>query len=216
MMAHCLVVKAAGTKMRTITPEIFKAYQALNPQDAQLQKLTLEELYANTGSGQVDWNKITYKPELLRGSDWDCALGIGYVVFDCICLFIGAVSLRSSVTAEAAEDIAKAAEPVANKLEGYIKTIGASASSRLEVATAVFGVISTLYSGSCLGAVISAFLGSLSFFNAVLYGATALGTIMAAVATDGAAEIGIIVVELATAGFLIGDSIKCADACSYA
>jgi hypothetical protein len=38
---------------------------------------------------------------------------------------------------------------------------------------------------------------------------------MAAVATDGAAEIGIIIVELATAGFLVGDSIKCADACSY-
>jgi hypothetical protein len=38
---------------------------------------------------------------------------------------------------------------------------------------------------------------------------------MTAVATDGVAEIGIIVVELATAGFLVGDSIKCADACNY-
>jgi hypothetical protein len=201
--------------MRTITQETFKAYQALNPNDTRLQKLTLDELYANTGSGQVDWDKITYKPGLLRGSEWDCGLGIGYVVFDCICLFIGAVSLRSSLTAEAAEDIAKAAEPVANQMEGYIKTISASASSKTEVATAVFGVISTLYSGSCLGAVIGAFLGSLTWYNAVLYGATALGTIMAAVATDGVAEIGIIVVELATAGFLVGDSIKCADACSY-
>ena len=48
--------------MRTITPEIFKAYQALNPQDEKLQSLTLEELYKETGSGQVDWNQITYKP----------------------------------------------------------------------------------------------------------------------------------------------------------
>ena len=201
--------------MRTITQETFKAYQALNPHDSRLQKLTLDELYANTGSGQVDWDKITYKPGLLRGSEWDCGLGIGYVVFDCVCLFLGAISLRSSLTSEAAEDIAKAAEPVANKLEGYIKTMSAAASTKTEVATAVFGVISTLYSGSCLGAVISAFLGSLTWYNAILYGATALGTIMAAVATDGVAEIGIIVVELATAGFLIGDSIKCADACSY-
>jgi hypothetical protein len=201
--------------MRTITPETFKAYQALNSHDSRLQKLTLEELYQNTGSGQVDWNKITYKPGLLRGSEWDCGLGIGYVVFDCICLFLGAVTLRSSLTSEAAEDIAKAAEPVANKLEGYIKTMSAANASKTEVATAVFGVISTLYSGSCLGAVISAFLGSLTWYNAILYGATALGTIMAAVATDGAAEIGIIIVELATAGFLVGDSIKCADACSY-
>ncbi len=201
--------------MRTITQETFKAYQALNPHDTRLQKLTLDELYANTGTGQVDWDKITYKPGLLRGSEWDCGLGIGYVVFDCVCLFLGAISLRSSLTSEAAEDIAKAAEPVANKLEGYIKTMSAAASTKTEVATAVFGVISTLYSGSCLGAVISAFLGSLTWYNAILYGATALGTIMAAVATDGVAEIGIIVVELATAGFLVGDSIKCADACSY-
>ena len=85
----------------------------------------------------------------------------------------------------------------------------------MDVATAVFGVISTIYSGACLGAVLSAFLGSLTWYNAVLYGATALGTIMAALATDGAAEIGIIIVELATAGFLIGDSIKCVDACSF-
>ena len=87
--------------------------------------------------------------------------------------------------------------------------------SKTSIAGAVFGVISTIYSGGCLGAVISAFLGSLTWYNAVLYGATALGTIMAAVATDGAAEIGIIVVELATAGFLVSDSINCAEACNY-
>lgn len=201
--------------MRTITPEIFKAYQALNSHDTRLQKLTLEELYANTGSGQVDWNKVTYKPELLQSGEWDCAKGIGYVVFDCVCLFLGAISLRSSVTAEAAENMAKAAQPVSKQLEKYILIMADHGSSNTEVATAVFGIISTIYSGSCLGAVISAFLGSLSFFTAILYGATALGTIMTAVATDGFAEIGIIVVELATAGFLVNDSIKCADACSY-
>ena len=205
--------------MRTITPEVFKAYQALNPHDQKLQALTLDELYEHTGTGLVDWESITYKPAnpaLLGDSGWDCAKGIGYVVFDCVCLFLGAVSLRSSLTAEAAEDIAEAAKPAANQLEKYITTIAASSSSKTDIATAVFGVISTLYSSSCLGAVISAFLGSLTWYNAVLYGATALGTIMAAVATDGAAEIGIIIVELATAGFLVSDSIKCAEACSYA
>ena len=205
--------------MRTITPEVFKAYQALNPHDQKLQALTLDELYEHTGTGLVDWESITYKPSnpiLLGDSGWDCAKGIGYVVFDCVCLFLGAVSLRSSLTAEAAEEIAEAAKPAANQLEKYITTIAASSSSKTDIATAVFGVISTLYSSSCLGAVISAFLGSLTWYNAVLYGATALGTIMAAVATDGAAEIGIIIVELATAGFLVSDSIKCAEACTYA
>ena len=204
--------------MRTINPETFKAYQALNPHDAKLQSLTLEELYKETGSGQVDWNKITYAPcapTLLASSGWDCATGIGYVVFDCVCLFLGAASLRASFTAKAAEEIAEAAKPVASQLEKYIVTMSDANASKTSVAGAVFGVISTIYSGGCLGAVISAFLGSLTWYNAVLYGATALGTIMAAVATDGAAEIGIIVVELATAGFLVGDSINCAKACSY-
>lgn len=200
--------------MRTITPAVFQAYKALNPSDKRLQALTLDELYRNLGHGQVNWEKITYKPSSQLGDGWDCGLGVGYVVFDCVCLFLGAVSLRSSLTASAAEEMAKAAKPVASQLSKYIATIAAESSSKTEVATAVFNVISTVYSGGCLGAVLSAFLGSLTWYEAVLYGATALGTIMAAVATDGAAEIGIIIVELATAGFLVSDSIRCVDACS--
>ncbi len=203
--------------MNTITRESFAAYKALNPHDARLQALTLEELFEKTGGRSVNYDNISYasKPQAMLGaSSWDCGLGIGYVVFDCVCLFLGAVSLRSALTADAAEEIAEAAKPVANQLTKYVETLASAESSKTEVATAVFGVISTIYSGSCLGAVISAFLGSLSWYNAVLYGATALGTIMAAVATDGAAEIGIIIIELATAGFLISDSIKCEQACS--
>lgn len=206
--------------MRAITPESFQAYKALYPDDKRLQELTLDELYHRLGSGNVDWRNIYYtddedhfSTELLEIPP--CPLGIGYVVFDCVCLFLGAISLRSSITAEAAEAIAEAAEPAVNQISKYIKTISAAESSKFEVASAVFGVISTIYSAGCLGAVISAFLGQLEWYQAVLYGATALGTIMAAVATDGAAEIGIIVVELATAGFLVDDSIKCAQACSY-
>ncbi len=195
------------------------AWKVANPHDARLQKLTLTELLEHVDSHKVDYSSITYEGTrhelLLASSGWNCALGIGYVVFDAVCLFLGAASLRSSLTAEAAEDIAKAAEPVASQLEKYIKTMSAAESSKTEVAGAVFGIISTIYSGGCLGAVVSAFLGSLTWYNAMLYGATALGTIMAAVATDGAAEIGIIVVELATAGFLVEDSIKCASACNY-
>ncbi len=203
--------------MNTITRESFAAYKALHPEDGRLQALTLEELFEHTGGRSVDYSTIKYQPKpllQLGSSEWDCGLGIGYVVFDCVCLFLGAVSLRSSLTAKAAEEIAEAAKPVANQLTKYVEVLAAAESSKTEVATAVFGVISTIYSGSCLGAVISAFLGSLTWYNAVLYGATALGTIMAAVATDGAAEIGIIIVELATAGFLVGDSIKCEQACS--
>ena len=204
--------------MRTISPESFQAYKLLYPDNERLQKLTLEELYQHTGSGNVDWNKITYadhdESATLEAIS-PCVLGIGYVVFDCVCLFLGAIALRSSLSAKSAAAMAEAAEPAVNQISKYIKTMAAAESSKLDVATAVFGIISTIYSAGCLGAVISAFLGTLEWYEAILYGATALGTIMAAVFTDGTAEIGIIVVELATAGFLVDDSIKCADACSY-
>jgi len=146
----------------------------------------------------------------------DCEKQIGYVIFDCVCLMLGAVELRAGLTAEAAEEMAEAAKPVLSKMDKYILTIADKASSETEVAQAVFGVVSTIWSGGCLGAVVSAWLGTLSVGNAILYGATALGTLLAAFATDGAAEIGIIIVELATAGWLIEDSIKCVEECSYA
>lgn len=203
--------------MNTINRESFSAYKVLNSHDARLQSLTLEELLKNTSGRSVDYSNITYssKPQaMLTASAWDCGLGIGYVVFDCLCLLLGAVALRSALTAEAAEEMAEAAKPVANKLTKYVEILAASESTKTEVATAVFGVISTIYSGSCLGAVLSAFLGSLTWYQSILYGATAMGTIVAAVATDGFAEIGMMVVELATAGFLVNDSIKCHEACS--
>ena len=146
----------------------------------------------------------------------DCAKSIGFVIYDCVCLLVGAVALRSAATAEAAEAVADAAKPVLNKLDKYIITMAAEESTKTEVALAVYGIVSTIYSGGCLGAVVSAWLGTLSIGDAILYGATALGTILAAVCTDGAAEVGLIVVELATFGFLVDDSIKCSKACSYA
>ena len=144
-----------------------------------------------------------------------CALSIGYVVFDSICLFIGATALRSSLTAEAAEDVAKAAEPVLSQLEKYIVTLSKEESSTYDCASAVFGIISTIWSGGCLSAVMSAFAKTLTPLNAALYGVTAVGTIAAACLTDGAAMIGEIVVELATFGFLVEDSINCSKECSY-
>lgn len=200
-----------------ITAAQLQAWKASNPHNLKLQKVTIGELYANIEDPTVDFNTVSFKGSTteLLGDSWDCAKGIGFVVFDCVCLFLGAAALRDSATAEVAEDLAKAAEPVASQLEQYIKIMGDKASSTYDVAKAVFGVMSTIYSGSCMGAVISAFLDSLTWYNAILYGATALGTIMAAVCTDGAAEIGLIVVELATAGFLVADSINCVQACNY-
>ena len=62
--------------MRTITPAAFEAYKALNSHDSKLQALTLEELYENTGSGDVDWDKIKYPRQVLLGaSGWGLRYG---------------------------------------------------------------------------------------------------------------------------------------------
>ena len=147
---------------------------------------------------------------------YDCEKQIGYVIFDCVCLMLGAAELRAGVTAEAAEEMAEACKPIISKFESYILTIANKESSTTDIATAVFGIMSTIWSGGCLSAVVNAWLGTLSVGNAILYGATAIGTLVAAFATDGAAEIGIIVVELASAAWLVEDSIKCVEECSYA
>jgi|TARA_B100001094_G_scaffold332654_1_gene405677 hypothetical protein len=144
-----------------------------------------------------------------------CGEAVGYVIFDCVCLFLGAANLRASATTEVAEEITEAAKPVLSALEQHIVVIASEGSSKTDVAAAVFGIINTIYSGGCLGAVINTWLGSLSVGDKILYAATALTTIVAAVCTDGMAEIGIIGLELATAGWLISDSIKCTEACEY-
>ena len=129
---------------------------------------------------------------------------------------LGAGEARAALTGEVAEEIAEAAKPVLSKMEQYIVTIADKEASTTEVATAVFGVISTIWSGGCLGAVVGKWLGTLDLGQEILYGATAVATIMAACATDGLAEIGVIAVEITNAGWLIDDSVKCSDACSYA
>ena len=145
-----------------------------------------------------------------------CLKQSGYVIFDSICLFLSAAEVRASLTAEVAEEIAEAAKPVLSKLEQYIVTIAAKESTTTEIGTAVFGIISTIWSGGCLGAVMGKWLGTLDLGQEILYSVTAVATITAACATDGLAEIGLMAVALANAGWLIDDSVKCIDACSYA
>ena len=145
-----------------------------------------------------------------------CAKQYGYVIFDSICLFLSAAEVRASLTAEVAEEVAEAAKPVLSKLEQYIVTIAEKESTTTEIGTAVFGIISTIWSGGCLGEVMAKWLGTLDFGQEILYSVTALATITAACATDGLAEIGLIAVMLANTGWLVDDSIKCIDACSNA
>ena len=202
--------------MLTLTQVQFEDYKKVFPEDAKLQELTYEKLVSKVGN-ECDMSNIPFEDrtkttELLGGSALDCATGIGFVVYDCICLFIGAGGLRGSATKAEASAVGKAITPVLSEMEGFIKTLSEGGSAS-DTAWAIWGIIKTIYNGGCLGAVVSAFLNSLTWYNAILYSATALATIVAALATDGAAEVAAMVIQLATFGFLVSDSASAYEAC---
>lgn len=204
--------------MTVLTKEAFASFQASCPDDVKLQALSYEELVKEVGNEADMENMEAVFPkrvpavQLLEGSTWDCATGVGFVVYDAVCLFLGAGGLRGSATESEAKAVGKAVAPVLSEMEGYIKTLGEGGSAT-DTAWAIWGIIKTIYNGGCLGAVVSAFLSSLTWYNAILYAATALATIVAALATDGAAEVAAIVIQLATFGFLVSDSVSAYDAC---
>ena len=191
----------------SINERTLEAYKALNSDDSYLQALTLEELLQNVGSRHVDYSKITFSGSPIGPTASESqSVATGLFIFDCLALFLGAGHLRSTVTEEAATAIAEATKDVAQNFSRYAQVINSTDSSRSETAAAVFGVVSTIYSSGCLSAVLKVFVGEAEWYSRVLIGATALGDIMTSISTDGAAEIGVIQVELATAGWLIEDS----------
>ena len=142
-----------------------------------------------------------------------CEEAIGFVVYDVVCLAIGGVALRASANAATARALAEAVEPAIPRIVEICSTITREASYTTQ-ATGVFKILSTIWSGGMGGAVLGAFLGSLKWYTAFLYSVTAMGTIVAAVATDGATFIAESAVELATFGFLVVDSVSAVGACS--
>ena len=204
--------------MSAITQEQWDAFKKQFPDDQRIQAVTFEELLANTDGGKVDWENppVTnvLRADLESGvAISECQLWIGFVVFDVICLAVGAVGLRSGASKSTAEAMARAAKPVMNKLQTIIAKMAAQGATKMDLAKGVFDILRTIWSGGCLGAVVSAFLGTLTWYYALLYGATALATIVAALATDGVAFIAEVVILLATFGFLVADSINCARVC---
>lgn len=204
--------------MSAITQEQWDSYKSQFPNDKKIQAVTLEELLKNTDGGKVDWKNPPVAKERRTEAQAvtaisGCELAIGYVIFDVVCLAIGGVGLRSGVSRGTAEAVAEAARPVLSKLEVTIAKMAAEGASKTDLAWGVFEILKTIWSGGCLGAVLSAFLGSLTWYYALLYGATAMATIVAALATDGVAFVAEVVIVLATFGFLVADSVNAAKAC---
>jgi hypothetical protein len=201
----------------TLTTEELAAYAAANPHDAALQALGLPELLANTGGGVWDPAQVPRRqwPSRQRTAEsvTACELDVGYVVFDVICLAIGGIELRAGVTEETAEAVAEAARPVMSKIETIIAEMARAGASATDIAKGVFDILVIIWSGGCLGAVVAAFVSNLTWYYSVLYGATALATIIAAVATDGVAFVAEVALEVVTFGMLVADCVNAVEAC---
>jgi len=200
-----------------LTAEELAAYAAANPHDAALQKLGLFELLANTGGGVLDpaqvaqrqgpWRQPTSQPVTA------CELDVGYVVVDVTCIAIGGVELLAGVTDELSEAVAEAARPVMSKIQTIIAEMARAGASTTDIAKGVFDILVIIWSGGCLGAVVAAFVGNLTWYYSVLYGATAMATIIAAVATDGVAFVAEVALEVVTFGMLVADCVNAVAAC---
>jgi hypothetical protein len=207
--------------MATITQKQLDDFKNLYPSDPVIKDLTLEEILKNSNGG-VNWETIQFPStnnsvNSLRAKSLaltDCQLNIGYVIFDAICLGVGAVGLRATVSGTTIEAIFHAAAPAMAKIELVIAEMAREGASAKDFAIGVFNILKTLYSGGCLGAVFSAFTASLTWWDMILYGISGTATIVAAFATDGLAFVAEIVILLATFGFLASDSIKAYQVCS--
>ncbi len=206
----------------TMTPQDVNQYRLLYPNVPKIQAITLAELIANTPGVNGNWNDPLPSNDAFRETRLQmaatgiskCEMAIGWVVFDCVCLALGAVGLRGGASSSTIEGIAKATAPVASKIEIIIAKMGAEGASKSDLATGMFEILKIIFNGGCFGAVFSAFVGSLSWWDAALYGVTGTATIIAALTTDGVAFIAEVIIILATVGFLASDSVKAVSACS--
>lgn len=207
------------TATAVLTPEQWQDYKTHFPNNPRIQAVTYDELLRQTEGGQVDWENLLVAQKSGRVPSTNelitpCELAVGYVIFDAVCLALGTVGLRAALNRGVAEAVAAGARPVIAQVSEIIAGIATEGASGTDIAWACFQILKTIWSGGCLGAVLAAFVGSLTWYYALLYGATALATIGAFVVTDGAAFVAAVVIELATFGFLVADSVNAVNVCN--
>jgi len=208
--------------MSTIDAKTLQLFKSHYPHNPQIQALTLDEVLKHTQGKTADWNNMYaetdkfYQPlkQAAAVTANPCYMNVGYVIFDVICLALGAVSLRKSVSAATIANTANAVTPVLSEIEKIIVSMSKAGATKSDLAWGVFNILRTIYAGGCLGAVFSAFTASLTWWNMILYGVTGMATIVAALATDGLALAAEVIGLLASFGFLATDCVAAYTACS--
>ena len=213
--------KASDITKAKIDQKDLDEFKALYPKNPQIQCITLDQVKMNTPQANGNWNEPLpdrIQVQFIRAQAHhsgisDCKKAIGYVVFDCLCLALGALRLRSHANSAIILSIGGSITPIASKLEAEIPKMVAREASRLDMARVVFDVLETIYSHGILGSVFCAFTKDMTRWNAMLYGITGTATLFNAISTDGERFIADVAARLKTFGYLVSDSVKVALAC---
>jgi len=203
-----------------LTQKNLDAYKAMYPDDQRLQAVTLTELieYSKTRDANGANLQLNPEPAVLAeegrlGDISPCALAVGGLVIDCIFVLTGAIYLAGKIPPSGIARVAEAAEPAISEIERTAEIISSETASATDKAMAIINIVRIIYSADELGAVIRAITDNLTWWDAALFGVTAIATIVAVFATDGVAAAAAIVLEMAMIGFVISDAIKVANAC---
>jgi len=203
-----------------VTEGGFALFQQMFPHVKKLQHMRFEDFYAVTGHHPeegVNFNNMPRRvdpPEQFQEFEVvsQCDIDIGTVIYDVVCLAVGAYYMGDALSTSVAKAIFGDVEPEANAIIKTVRTLSSS-SSYYDQAKAAFSLLMTIWSAGMVTAVLETFLHSLSWGDWILYGATAAATIGAACLTDGAAFIAEVAGELVAGAWFIDAAVDTGETC---
>lgn len=193
--------------------------KSLFPEDKELQSITLDKYQEMAKDRKPDINNAQFEEvdtdQLSRAelTLTQCQLAVGVLSIDCVLVVAGAIGIHSKINPEAYEKAGEALAKFAPKIADMAAKIaerGASASTK---AKTIFQIAKFIFTSGAIGAVCKAIIGSLKWYDKVLYGALFGATLLATLGTDGVALIAVIIGEMAQIGFVVVDAINVHRAC---
>ena len=185
-----------------------------NPNSAILQ-ITLDQLATHAATRDHWGNSAVPLPNRrqARGLVSPCRMAVAECVLDCVLVAWGAWGLHGKISPAAIEEVAEAITPVLSEIEQLVMTISDAGKHWFDRTKAVWSTLLLIKNGLMFEAVFHALIKDLTLMDMVLYGVLGLAELTAAFLTDGAALIAEMVVELASAVFLITDGLKAVEVC---
>lgn len=207
--------------MSTITQQHLDRFKSYYRDLDDVQGLKLEDAHRIAKDGEIDW--FNTSPEDFRKENEDdipaCYIAIGFVIFDAVCLGIGAWGLRPIAKPATIKNIASVIYTTSNRevtpaIELLISQLASEKSNFLTKAWNVVSLLIAIKNAGLMTAIWKAFKGGLTLYYAIIYGVQGLATITAAFATGGlalAAEVALVVVS---AAYLVNDVVSAITICN--